>query len=52
MGQLIEETGRSDKDAMLVWWKEYNIMKAIRNIDEAWNEVSQSLDSFLQPKPK
>ena len=26
---------------MRVWWKEFNIMKAVSNIGEAWSEVSQ-----------
>lgn len=39
-GQLIHETD-SDKQSMKEWWKSFNIMKAIENIDLSWKEVTQ-----------
>lgn len=40
--QLIHETDGEGRQSMREWWKSYNIMKAIHNIEEAWKEVKKS----------
>lgn len=40
--QLIHETDGEGRQSMREWWKSYNIMKSIHNIEEAWKEVKMS----------
>lgn len=40
--QLVHETDGEGRQSMREWWKSYNIMKSIHNIEEAWKEVKMS----------
>lgn len=42
MHQFIDETDGGEKYDIRVWSKEFNIIKAVKNIDEALNENTQS----------
>lgn len=42
LSQLIEECDVENRQSMRNWWNNFHIMKAIRNIQESWDEVSQS----------
>lgn len=50
-GQLIKETDGEGRQSMRDWWKSYNVMKAIQNIDEAWKEVKKKLHERCLEKP-
>jgi hypothetical protein len=38
--ELVEETDGKDKQSISDWWKSFDIMKGIRNIVAAWEEVT------------
>jgi hypothetical protein len=38
--ELVEEIDGKDKQSIRDWWKSFDIMKSIRNIVAAWEEVT------------